>query len=285
MRESYAQIAEILGIPSHYHPRSSSAVWKEKPEGWLSDLETAVRRGRAGEGRPAIFFRADDIGAGGKPFEALCRLFRHHGIPLGMAVVPAWLNDGRCDRLFETAGLDEPLWGWHQHGWRHVNWQRLGKKSEFGEQRPIDRQTRDIAQGRDKMRKTFGDRFLPIFTPPWDRISSTTLMVLQQLEFKAVSMENRLPRSTNHRPALKHLKIHLDLHTRKDGDPIADYQSLMGEIAGLMTKRDPAGIVIHHQHMTLFAFEFLHEFLSLLKEGMRARFPGFGDLIQENSIV
>ena len=280
MRESYAPVAEMLDIPGRHRPRTSAAVWKKEPEGWLSRLE-AVFKQQSREARPSIFFRADDIGVAGKPFEALCRLFRHHSIPLAMAVVPAWLNDGRREQLFEHAGLEEPLWGWHQHGWRHVNWQRVGKKSEFGEQRPIDRQIRDISQGRDKMRKTFGDRFLPIFTPPWNRLSSTTLTALDRLDFKAVSMGNRLPGNPNHRVSLKHLKIHLDLHTRKGSDPVSDYEALLAEIAALMTKREPVGIMIHHQRMTIFAFEFLHELLSLLKDAVKARFFGFDDFLRD----
>jgi hypothetical protein len=269
-----------FGLPAHYRPRQWAAVWERPPIAWRERLDAAVERDW-GNHTPLIFFRADDIGAGGRAFHGLCQLFRAHNIPLAMAVVPAWLTGIRADQLFASAALEEPLWGWHQHGWRHVNWQRTGEKSEFSELRPVERQWRDICQGLEKMTEIFRDYLVPVFTPPWNRLPNPTLRILQELDFKAVSMTGPLPRILRPGINLRNLRIQLDLHTRKAKDGQADFVNLLEELSGLLTKREPIGIMLHHQRMTLFAFEFLDALLDLLKHRVRARFSSFAELLEE----
>jgi len=246
--------------------------WREK---LASTLECNL-----GNHTPAFFFRADDIGAGGRAFHALCMLFRYHKTPLAMAVVPAWLTATRTEQLFGVAPLEEPLWGWHQHGWRHVNLQRTGGKSEFGEERPIEKQWRDIRQGFKKMTEIFGDRLIPVFTPPWNRLPTATLKILQELNFKAVSMTASLPRIFKPGAGFKNLRIQLDLHTRKAKDGRADFLDLLDELSNLMTKKGPVGIMLHHQRMTPFAFEFLDQLLNLFRHTVRAQCLSFEELLE-----
>ncbi|MEM5786556.1 MAG: hypothetical protein AAGU11_04510, partial [Syntrophobacteraceae bacterium] len=184
--------AERVGLSSSYMPRQFSAVWKTPPRDWRDQFERAVAA-ISRHATPPIFFRADDIGAAGQAFDALCGMFRNHQVPLALAVVPAWLSGARQERLFAAASIDEDLWGWHQHGWRHVNRQGSGKKSEFGEDRPLERQMADILQGRKKMEALFGPHFLPVFTPPWNRFSAATLKALRTLGFRGISTAGQLP--------------------------------------------------------------------------------------------
>jgi peptidoglycan/xylan/chitin deacetylase (PgdA/CDA1 family) len=198
-----------------------------------------------------------------------------------MAVVPAWLSEVRRDQLFQTAPLDEPLWGWHQHGWRHINWQREGKKSEFGEQRPFEKQWRDLYQGKQKMQEIFGEHFVPVFSPPWNRLAPATLRILQELNFQAVSVAGPLPRAVRSCGTMPNFKVQIDLHTRKGKNGAADYDALVEELGTLLARRDPVGIMIHHQRMTRFAFEFMDELLNLLKNRARTRFVGFRDILEK----
>lgn len=268
-----------LGLSKHYRPRHRSAVWELPPWEWRAQLAAALKCD-PGNHPPNLFFRADDIGAGGRAFEALCQLFRHHNIPLALAVVPAWLTDIRADQLFAAAPLEERLWGWHQHGWRHVNSQLTGEKSEFGEQRPAEKQWRDICLGLEKMTEIFGERLVPVFTPPWNRLPIATLRILQELNFKAVSITKPFPSTIIPGIGLKNLRIQLDLHTRKAKDGSTDFLNLLNELSNLATKKEPFGIMLHHQRMTLFAFEFLNELLHLFKHKVRARFLSFADLLE-----
>ncbi len=227
-----------------------------------------------------VFFRADDIGVGGRSFDALCGLYRAHGVPLALAVVPAWLSERRIERLVASAPIQEPLWGWHQHGWRHVNWQKTGKKSEFGDQRPLEKQWKDIWHGHMKLLDIFQDRLLPVFTPPWNRCSAMTLEVLDQLGFKAVSTSDPLPKPGKNSSRLKNLRVTVDLHTRKNTDGPADYTLLLQELGNALSKDMPVGVMIHHQRMTSFAFDFLEELIQQLHLSGKVEFVSFEDLLR-----
>ncbi|MCE5336615.1 MAG: polysaccharide deacetylase family protein [Desulfobacteraceae bacterium] len=232
----------------------------------------------AREHLPPIFFRADDIGIAGQAFVALSRLFRHYQIPLAMAVVPAWLSDARQDRLFAAAPVDEDLWSWHQHGWRHVNWQKSGQKCEFGSDRTPERQYEDILQGRQKMENIFGSYFVPVFTPPWNRFSAASVKILQKLGFRGISTEPSLPSGLRLPAGLNHLPVQLDLHFRTPKAPAEDFADLLRQISSLCDRKEKTGIVIHHQRMTPFAFEFLEHLLYNLKHVSKARFFDFKEI-------
>jgi len=199
-----------------------------------------------------------------------------------MAVVPAWLSPVRKRQLFQAAPLEEPLWGWHQHGWRHVNWQKTGDKSEFGEHRPYEKQWRDIWQGRRKMKECFRGFMADVFTPPWDRLSPATLRVLDQLGFKGVSMGATVPKGTKSVSALRNFRTQLHLHERDSKDAASDFQTLLEEITVLLSRKKLIGITVHHHRMTSFAFEFLEKLVLLLDRQAGCRFVGFRDLLESD---
>lgn len=273
--------SSISSLVSGHHPRQCSGIWRaEAPQNWKELLSEALRPS-PGAHVPEFFFRADDIAAGGRAFEALCRLFRAYEVPLAMAVVPGWLSDSRLENLFRVAPREEPLWNWHQHGWRHVNWQEEDKKSEFGKQRTQEKQLKDLLQGKQKMSGLFGEYFVDVFTPPWNRLSPVTLDVLQEIGFKGVSLMGPFPRGAKSDIQLKNLRVQIDLHTRKNKNGSADYLALCEEIAAIMGRREPVGIMLHHQRMNGFAFQFLEELLRLLKARVNTKFLSFKDLLEE----
>ena len=73
--------------------------------------------------------------------------------------------------------------------------------------------------------------------------------------------------------------MQLDLHTRKKREGLSDFSAILHEIDSVCGKREPFGIMIHHQRMTLFAFEFLDELLYNLTTRVRARFLSFGEIV------
>lgn len=270
---------KTFGLPLQYRPRQSAAVWKNLPADWRTRLKATVEDS-IGTQSPSLFFRADDIGAGGCAFDALCRLFRHFRVPLAMAVVPGWLSGVRTTQLFRSAPPEEPLWGWHQHGWRHINWQKTGRKSEFGEERPFEKQRRDLCLGLKKMEQTFGDNFQRLFTPPWNSLSSGTLRILREFGYQGISTDGPLPKATRSSVPLLNLRIHLDLHTRKGKDPREDFRQLLDELAAALARKEPAGIMIHHQRMNPPAFEFLCELLALLTSRNEGGLPHISSLLE-----
>jgi hypothetical protein len=269
---------EDFGLGATYMPRQYSSLWRTAPPGWRDQVDSAMEKIPASD-LPPIFFRADGVGAAGQAFEALCRIFRHHQVPLAMAVVPAWLSEARQERLFASAPIEEHLWGWNQHGWRHINWQASGKQAEFGDNRPLERQNNDILQGRRKMEAIFGPHFIPIFTPPWNNFSAATLKVLRSLGFKGISAAAPHPSGIKIPWGFYNFPVTLDLHTRNSKDPASDLTRLLAQLGDLPGAGDCAGIMIHHQRMTPFAFQFLDHLLYNLKHALNARFFSFKEIL------
>ena len=228
---------------------------------------------------PPIFFRADDIGAPSKAFDTLCRLFRSYQTPLAMAVIPAWLSEARQEKLFQAAPLDERLWSWHQHGWRHINRQKSGDKSEFGSDRSPERQREDILQGMVKMERIFDRNFVRVFSPPWHHFSAATLKTLQQLDFKGFSTTEPFQSVLRCRHRMQYLPVRLDLHVRQATDAAADFALLLDQFSGLSKAKGPSGILINHQRMTSFAFQFLDRMIYNLKNVIKARFCSFEEML------
>jgi peptidoglycan/xylan/chitin deacetylase (PgdA/CDA1 family) len=264
-------------------PKSVSSLWHSQPDGGIAELERSIDAGcGAAEGPPMVFFRADDVGIPGRQFLALMDLFARYRVPLSLAVVPAWLNRERWAQVQRAAGEMNELWCWHQHGWRHLNHERSGKKQEFGPSLSAAQLRGALLKGRTRLEMLMEDRFYPVFTPPWNRCDPRTLQLLKELGYYAVS------RSSGNQPmspqGLPDLAVNGDLHTRKETDGATGYQHLLGELRqGLSSGL--CGIMIHHQRMNRAALGFLEDLLRLLAHQKRPRkhirLVSFPDIIEK----
>jgi peptidoglycan/xylan/chitin deacetylase (PgdA/CDA1 family) len=213
----------------------------------------ALEEGIGNQGKVTLYFRADDLGVPGKNSFLLLNLFKQHQMPLNLAVVPGWLTVPRWEVLEYQAGKGNPLFCWHQHGWRHVNHEPIGKKQEFGPSRPQEQIEQDLAKGAQTLSALIGKRVCPVFTSPWNRCSETGLSALKNLGFKAVSMDTG---GSSPGPGLVELPVHVDLHTQKEKIPEQGWQSIFKELTkGLESGQ--CGIMIHHRKMIPGAFSFL----------------------------
>ena len=176
-----------------------------------------------------VFFRADDVAVPGHNVARLLALFTKYRLPISLAVVPAWLTGPRWGQLKKLGQNTPELLCWHQHGWRHLNHEKKGKKQEFGPSRSYDQIKRDIINGRDRLEIIMENSFYPVFTPPWNRCNLTTLKVLKELGYKAVSrIIDYGPPAPN---GLVDFQVNVDLHTRKGGNPTEDWESLLAEFS------------------------------------------------------
>jgi peptidoglycan/xylan/chitin deacetylase (PgdA/CDA1 family) len=249
---------------------------KPLPADWTGQLAAGLAT--ADETRPGptrVYFRADDVAVPGDRFTQLAALFRRHGVPLGLAVVPAWLTPARWQALGRATAGGKDLWCWHQHGWRHKNHETIGKKQEFGPARTTEAIAGDLTRGRRKLEALMGRAFQPIFTPPWNRCSANTLALLAEMGYKAVSRSrgSRPPAP----PGLAELAMDVDLHTGRATSAAQGWRQLTAALtAGLSRPR--CGIMIHHQRMPPAAFDFLDRLLEALRRSERIRFDDLRDL-------
>ena len=258
--------------------RSVAAVWAVDPPDLPRRIqELLTPRGRAAAPCPLgrVFFRADDIGVPGQTFTRLLGLFQRHRLPLNLAVVPTWLNKTRWAAIRRVCADTPGLWTWHQHGWRHLNHEPIGKKSEFGPSRAWQALRGDLERGRDRLDTLLGPEFTPAFTPPWNRCDERTLALLALLGYRAVS--RCAASSPQVVSGLASQDIHIDLHTRRETTPTQGWEALAREFAAGLAS--PAcGIMLHHQRMNSAAFQFLDELLRQLAAHPRLRVVSMEDL-------
>ena len=260
-----------------------SSIWRSFPEDLVDRTERCIDRALAQLGNKGcghIFFRADDVAAPGRNFARLMDIFRRHRVPLCLAVVPAWLTGRRWQYLKGLGARESSLWCWHQHGWRHVNHEIDGKKQEFGASRSRLDIKRDIVKGKRRLEDLMETEFFPVFTPPWNRCSLSTLQLLRNLGYAAVS------RSRGSRPKVRgeltDFFVNVDLHTRKEQDAATGWNNLLDELQQAMLS-DSCGIMIHHQRMNEGAFDFLEVLLKTLVRHKAFQLLHFGDLVGNHS--
>ena len=258
-----------------------SPIWRYFPSDLVDRTERCIQIAseRIGDKRPGyIFFRADDVAVPGRRLANLIDIFRRYRTPLCLAVVPAWLTSRRWQYLNGLGAKESSLWCWHQHGWRHVNHEIDGKKQEFGASRSRLDIKRDLVQGKRRLEDIMGAEFYPVFTPPWNRCSLSTLQLLQDLGYSAVSRSRSSQPKTPR--GLRDLCVDVDLHTRKERDPAIGWNNLLKELQRAMSS-DSCGIMIHHQRMNDGAFDFLELLLKTLarsKEFQMLHFRHFRSL-------
>ena len=235
--------------------------------------------GAAEDHQIIIFFRADDIGVPGRQFSQLLSLFSQYDTPLGLAVVPTWMTHSRWEHFqsMPEIYLNEALWCWHHHGWRHMNHELTGKKQEFGPSRSEKELMHDLGRGKERLDSILGRDFTQIFTPPWNRCSGDCMKGLMSLGYQGISrFENAKPKAPE---GLKDLSVNVDLHTLKASDSAIEWQMLMAQLEHAIGS-GCCGIMIHHQRMNDNAFKFLELLFQLfLERGEAMSISSMADLI------
>ncbi|MFW5733850.1 MAG: polysaccharide deacetylase [Oceanidesulfovibrio sp.] len=266
-----------------------SPLWRRDWDGvqLAERIAQAVRAGLElwpeGSG-PRIFFRADDIAVPRERCERLFTIFHKHAAPLDAAVTPAWVSIPRAEGLLALAHGPARV-DFHVHGWRHVNHepteagepgQKPPKKCEFGQSRPRDSKKADLETARARIAGLFGESFLPVFTPPWNRCDGESLELLWELGFAGVSRDGGATPPAQ--PPLVELPVLVDLHTRKEDDPEAGMEALLAEIAAGL-EHPVCGVMIHHQRMNESAGFFLDMLIRVLAGFPEVRLQGLRDIL------
>jgi hypothetical protein len=257
-----------------------SSIWRQPPSDLAARIEACIRDARThfSSTEPArIYFRADDVAVPGRAFYRMMELFSHYRAPLSLAVVPAWLTQERWNSIQNRGVRTSALWCWHQHGWCHVNHETTGKKQEFGSARLYSELKHDLLKGKQRLENILGNHFYPVFTPPWNRCNLKTLTLLKECRYLAVSRNcGALPASSGGN--LPDLCIDVDLHTRKDKDPVSGWNRLFETLEKDISS-GRCGIMLHHQKMNTVAFDFLEILLKTLKGCKNIRLVNFKDLV------
>jgi hypothetical protein len=264
-----------------------SASWDEAA--WTAFV--GELRGWQDAGRVATFWwRDDDAGRPDPALERLVALAAKTGLPLGLAVVPAWLTPEVAAALRDAPPGVAVL----QHGWAHANHEPAAapgvpkrKPAECGAARPAGVVLAEVTAGWARLSAAVGARALPVFVPPWNRIAPAVRDGLPAAGYRALSAFG--PRDPA--PGLRCLNCHADPVLWREGKRFAGCAAtlerlrdhLVARREGRVDPTEPTGLLTHHRDITADFWEFVEEWLARLREHPAVRFPAIPALIGSGS--
>ncbi|MGB3942118.1 MAG: hypothetical protein WBK96_11560, partial [Candidatus Manganitrophaceae bacterium] len=126
--------------------------------------------------------------------------------------------------------------------------------------------------------KIFGEKFYPVFTPPWNRCTEETHHVLDRLGFRVFSKDKGERPVT--RFSFKEISTTLDLYRWKGKPLMKSPEEIVESLTIQMRETGPVGILLHHKVMNEEAFHFLDALLGLFCRYPNIRFHTFQSLAE-----
>lgn len=237
------------------------------------DLEALLA---ARDGPVRLWWRDDDAGRDHPALDRLLRLARTHRAPLGLAVVPEWLEPGAIDRICMTADVTVL-----QHGIAHQDHAGPGERRiELGGLAEPARLADRIVDGRESLARAFGDRCRPVMVPPWNRIGAAFVELLPKWGFRGMSGWAGSGPATP--AALVRIDTHLDAMSWRPERRCLD----LSELVTLLTRaireghREPLGLLTHHLAVDSAGFQALDRLVGLVQDHPKLCLQSASDLFQ-----
>ena len=215
-------------------------------------LEREVERWREEGWEVTLWWRDDDAA---EPTPALSRLLAlRPGCPLGLAVIPAAAKASLAGEM--TDAVDVLV-----HGFAHQN--HAGppaRKSEYPAGRVAPGELR---AGRERLEAIFGDRALPVFVPPWNRMGGEAAAALPAAGYRVLSGYRGRPEGP-----LPRLDTHVDLVDWRGGRRFAGSAAVLRALADALAARRsardpvPTGLLSHHLVHDAAGWRFLEDLLA-----------------------
>lgn len=217
------------------------SVW----DGLFDELD----RWAAASKTATLWWRDDDACEPTCALETLLSTGHSAGVPVGLAVIPKPAAPTLSSWL-ERFPLAKVL----QHGYAHINHAPEGdKKAEFGVHRPMREMLAELEQGYEKLRGLFATRPLPMFVPPWNRISTDLVKALPSIGLTGLSTYTAR-QMANPSPGLTQVNCHADLIDWHGSGAFVGEGPMVGFIVrhlaarreGRADAREPTGVLTHH---------------------------------------
>ena len=213
----------------------------------MPDTLTPVREALDAANMPLdIFVRDDDAGWDDARLIALLKAVARAGVAIDLAAIPLAVGAALARELCARIDDAPEQLGLHQHGYAHTNHQTEGRSCEFGSVRDAAAQRQDLIGGRDRLQQHFGHRLDALFTPPWNRCTPYTSLLLAELGYAALSRDRGAPSQR----ALAELPVDVDwCKQQRSGGPVAIATALARAIRERSADGQPLGLMLHHAQM------------------------------------
>ena len=215
-------------------------------------LEREVDAWRAAGREATLWWRDDDAV---EPSPALSRLLGvRPGCPLGLAVIPAGANACLAGVLPDAVDV-------LVHGFAHANHAASAdRKSEYPAGRVAPGEMR---VGRERLEDLLGERVLPVFVPPWNRMGEDAAAALPAAGYRVLSGYRGRPEGP-----LPRLDTHVDLVDWRGGRRFAGAGTVLGALVSALAARRatsdprPTGVLTHHLAHDAATWSFLEDLLA-----------------------
>lgn len=194
---------------------------------------------------PTLWWRDDDAVEPSENLTTLFRISEAHTVPLALAVIPETNTLGPDDLSRLTTVF--------QHGYAHRNHAgAAAKKCELGPERRADHVIGELMTGRDALERVFGQAFLPVLTPPWNRVAGHIRVMLPELGYCGLS---QFGARSNPRIGSMHIvNTHVDIIDWKGSRGFVGEEKAIGQLVAHLSQRrqgfaDPdeaTGLLTHH---------------------------------------
>ena len=219
--------------------------------------------------RASFWWRDDDAIEKTAELMRLNSLSEDLQIPVALAAIPSLLQDSLPGYLRDRDNITV-----FQHGYSHSSHAGEGvKKIEVGGKRSTDEIQTQLAAGCRRLHTAFGNQFLPVLVPPWNRIESRTYAALVGAGFCGVS--SMWARASAYPAAgLLQVNTHLDLVNWRHGRGFIGESTAIALICDhLITRRtgeqqltEPTGILTHHLAQNEAVWDFIPELMQKLSQ-------------------
>ncbi|HSG95238.1 MAG TPA: glycosyl transferase family 28, partial [Afifellaceae bacterium] len=150
----------------------------------LSDLTEELDQWSDAGLEATVWWRDDDAGADGPQLDRLLEVASAAGAIVHLAAIPEHLTEAGQARILAA----DCAWVL-AHGFSHIDHAPPGEGSwELGGHRPISVILGELAAGKARLERAFGDRFIPVVTPPWGRIAPQVAERLPDIGVYCVSL-------------------------------------------------------------------------------------------------
>ena len=221
-------------------------------------------------GRCATLWCRDDDACRDSPaLRQLLEIAHTAAAPVALAVIPAAMQRDLVAAITPSGAATVV-----QHGYAHRNHAPpQSRKWELGAHRPARATLEELEQGLRALRSSFGERFLPVLVPPWNRIDGGVVAGLAEAGFRGLSCLG--PRAAARPVAgIAQCNVHVDLIAWRRERAFVGVEAALERLVDHLRARregradpaEPSGILTHHLDMSAAGWQFLADLMARTKE-------------------
>ena len=211
-----------------------------------------------------LWWRDDDLTTVTPQLLRMQEVSERNNVPALLAVIPG--------QATSTLGNDTAHMGsfdFAQHGWLHQNHEANSRaKSEFGIGRSIDASVEDMRRGSRQMVELFGKRYINVFVPPWNHLSTELPPYMETLDYLGLSRHVDQEKILMP-PSIVDVNTHIDILQWATRPSLQKPDVIIAQLAQLLCQQregraveSPIGILSHHRVMADDSWQFLDELFS-----------------------